>query len=137
MLEKIPTSYEMIQLLGEDLFEVWQQVCHQVEEIYDMEHLWNSGGKKWIYEYKYRRGGKTLCTLYVRKNCFGFMVILGKAERAKFETERENYSSKVIQLYEESETYHDGKWIMFELKDLSLMEDIKKLLGIKRRPNRK
>lgn len=132
MLEKIPTSYEMIQLLGEDLFEV----CHQVEEIYDMEHLWNSGGKKWIYEYKYRRGGKTLCTLYARKNCFGFMVILGKAERAKFETERENYSSKVIQLYEESETYHDGKWIMFELKDLSLMEDIKKLLGIKRRPNR-
>ena len=26
-----------------------------------MERLWNTGGKNWTYEYKYRRGGKTLC----------------------------------------------------------------------------
>lgn len=42
-----------------------------------------------------------------------------------------------MQLYKNTTTYHDGKWVMIELKDLSLLEDIKKLLLIKRKPNKK
>ena len=45
-----------------------------------MDCLWDKGGKAWKYEYKYRRGGKTLCVLYARENCVGFMIILGKTE---------------------------------------------------------
>lgn len=75
-----------------------------------MDCLWNKGGKAWVYEYKYRRGGKTLCALYARENCIGFMVILGKDERLKFEKDRENYTSEVQNIYDESKTYHDGKW---------------------------
>ena len=59
-----------------------------------MDCLWNKGGKLWKYEYKYRLGGKTLCALYARENCVGFMIILGEDERLKFETDRENYSKK-------------------------------------------
>ncbi|MEY8433248.1 DUF3788 family protein [Lachnospiraceae bacterium 48-42] len=40
-----------------------------------MERLWNTGGKKWTYEYKYRRGGKTLCSLYAKGGCVGSMII--------------------------------------------------------------
>ena len=43
----------------------------------------NTGGKNWTYEYKYRRGGKTLCALYAREGCMGFMVIFGKEEKGK------------------------------------------------------
>ena len=42
--------------------------------------MWDKGGKAWKYKYKYRRGGKTLCVLYERENCVGFMIILGKTE---------------------------------------------------------
>lgn len=65
MLEDIPSQSAMIELLGQSLFEVWQQLCSMIDEKYEMERLWNTGGKKWTYEYKYRRGGKTLCTLYL------------------------------------------------------------------------
>ena len=50
-----------------------------------MDSSWNKGGKAWKYEYKYRRGGKTLCALYAREHCVGFMIILGKAKRLKFD----------------------------------------------------
>ena len=53
-----------------------------------MDCLWSTGGKAWKYEYKYRRGGKTLCALYARENCVGFMIVLGKDERLKFEIEK-------------------------------------------------
>jgi hypothetical protein len=58
-----------------------------------MEQMWNHGGKKWTYEYKYRRGGKTLCALYAKEQTIGFMVILGKDERTKFESMREMFSN--------------------------------------------
>ena len=137
MLDILPGAEEMTALVGKPLYEVWNQLCALIEERYDMERLWNQGGKVWTYEYKYRRGGKTLCALYARRNCIGFMVILGKEERLKFETERGSYSEEVQIVYDESPTYHDGKWMMFEPADTSLFEDFIRLLGIKRKPNRK
>lgn len=137
MLEKIPSQEEMTSLIGETLFESWRSLCERIEEKYDMERQWNSGGKRWKYEYKYRRGGKTLCALYAKEDCFGFMVILGQAERETFERERQDYSPEVQRVYDESTTYHDGKWIMFLIKDQSLFDDMMQLLKIKRRPNKK
>lgn len=85
MLEKVPSAAAMAELLGAPLFAVWQELCAVIEAKYDMERLWNAGGKNWTYEYKYRRGGKTLCSLYAKSGCMGFMIIFGKAERAKVE----------------------------------------------------
>ena len=136
MLNSIPGKEEMTALIGNRLYEVWDGLCALIEESYDMERLWNKGGKAWTYEYKYRRGGKTLCALYARENCVGFMVILGRDERLQFETDRENYSKEVQKRYDEARTYHDGKWMMFEPVDTSLFDEFLKLLRIKRKPNR-
>lgn len=138
MLDVKPTPEQMTTLVGKSLYEeVWKKLCALIEEQYDMDHLWNNGGKAWTYEYKYRRGGKTLCALYARKNCVGFMIILGKEERLKFENERETYSEEVQSIYEGAKTYHDGKWMMFAPTDTSLFDDFIRLLRIKRKPNRK
>ena len=45
MLENIPSQSTMIELLGQSLFEVWQALCSAIDEKYDMERLWNTGGK--------------------------------------------------------------------------------------------
>lgn len=137
MLDTIPGAEEIYALVGKSLYDVWNGLCAVIEENYDMDRLWDKGGKAWDYEYKYRRGGKTLCALYARENCIGFMVILGKAERIKFEADRENYQKSVQKMYDEAQTYHDGKWIMFEPTDTSLFPDFIKLLKMKRKPNKK
>ena len=137
MLENMPSQSIMAELLGQSLFEVWQALCLTIEEKYEMERVWNTGGKKWVYEYKYRRGGKTLCCLYAKSNCVGFLIIFGKEERAQFEAIRGSLSNAVCRQYDEAETYHDGKWIMFEPTDPAEFDDYMKLLAIKRKPNRK
>ena len=137
MLDKIPNEQELTNLLGESLFEVWTKLCAAIDEKYDMERLWGNGGKAWNYEYKYRRGGKTLCSLYAKENCIGFMIIFGKAEREKFESCKENYSEQVQKIYDAAKTYYDGKWVMFEPVDTVLFDDFIRLLSIKRRPNKK
>lgn len=137
MLDNIPDKQEMTTLLGESLFEVWTALCDRIDEKYDMERLWNKGGKAWTYEYKYRRGGKTLCALYAREHCVGFMVIFGKDERLKFEAAKDTYASEIQKIYDEAKTFHDGKWVMFEPVDDSLFDEFMKLLNIKRKPNKK
>ena len=136
MLDKIPNEKEMIALIGQSLYDVWKKLCVLIEERYDMDCLWDKGGKTWIYEYKYRRGGTSLCALYARDNCIGFMVLLGKEERNKFERDRSNYTKEVQTIYDKTHTYHDGKWIMFKPTDTSLFNDFVALLSIKRKPNR-
>lgn len=137
MLEKIPSRSIMMELLGPSLFEVWQQLCSAVEEKYDMEKIWNTGGKNWTYEYKYRKGGKTLCSLYAKNKSVGFMIIFGKEERLKFENIRGMLSNSVCRQYDEATTYRDGKWVMFQPTNTAEFDEYMKLLAIKRKPNRK
>ena len=137
MLENMPSQSIMTELLGQSLLEVWQALCLAIDEKYDMERIWNTGGKNWTYEYKYRRGGKTLCALYAKEHCVGFMIIFGKDERAKLEDIRETLSDTVRKRYDEAQTYRDGKWVMFEPEDTGEFDDYMKLLAIKRKPNRK
>ncbi len=137
MPDIIPDAEQMTMLIGKSLYEIWNELCALIDEKYDMDRLWNKGGKAWTYEYKYRRGGRTLCALYARENCVGFLVILGKEERLKFEKDRENYSEEVQRIYDKTQTYHDGKWMMFEPADTTLFDDFIRLLRIKRKPNRK
>ncbi len=132
-----PTPEQLRSLVGRSLYDVWNKLCALIDEKYDMDRAWGKGGRAWTYEYKYRRGGKTLCALYAREKCVGFMIILGKDERLKFENDRQSYSEETQRIYDESPTYHDGKWMMFEPSDTSLFYDFIGLLRIKRRPNRK
>ncbi|OUO58558.1 hypothetical protein B5F74_10295 [Collinsella sp. An271] len=112
-------------------------LAERIDALYDMDRIWDSGGKGWSYELKWRRGGKTLCALYAKEDSIGFMVILGKAEREKFEALRGGFSPQIWAVYDAARTYHDGKWIMFEPTDESLFDDFMRLLAIKRRLNRK
>ena len=128
---QIPTPETLEALTGKELYDLWTSLHQLIEQKYNMEQMWNHGGKKWTYEYKYRRGGKTLCALYAKEQTIGFMVILGKDERTKFESMREMFSNAAQKIYDETTTFH-----MFELKDTSLFNDIERLLSIKRKPNR-
>ena len=123
---QIPASEDIENLIGTDLYDVWNSLCQRIEKSYEMEQLWNRGGKAWTYEYK-----------YAKEKTLGFMVILGKDERAKFEIQRGEFSNEVQMIYDAATTFHDGKWIMFELKDTKLFNDMERLLLIKRKPNRK
>ena len=64
-------------------------------------------------------------------------VVLGAAEREKFDAGREAFGETVCKHYDAAEVLHDGKWLDFNVHDDSFVEDIIRLLHIKRKPNRK
>lgn len=128
---------ELEKLVGTDKVNIFYKIVDEITLLYDMDQAWNNGGKKWTYEYKFRKSGKTLCAFYFKENMLGFMIIFGKAERTKVEEIRNELSSDILETYDNAQTFHDGKWVMFNITDYSMIEDFKKLLFIKKKPNRK
>lgn len=128
---------ELEKLVGTDKVNIFYKIVDEITLLYNMDQTWNNGGKKWTYEYKFRKSGKTLCAFYFKENMLGFMIIFGKEERTKVEEIKNELSSDILETYDNAQIFHDGKWVMFNITDYSMIEDFKKLLFIKKKPNRK
>lgn len=128
---------ELEKLVRTDKVNIFYKIVDEITLLYDMDQTWNNGGKKWIYEYKFRKSGKTLCAFYFKENMLGFMIVFGKEERTKVEEIRNELSSDILETYDNAQTFHDGKWVMLNITDYSMIENLKKLLFIKKKPNRK
>lgn len=137
MLERISTKGELKELMGNYTFEIWEAVNDFILNNYNMDMLWDTGGKTGVFELKYRKSGKTFCALYPRENALRILIIFGKNEREKFETSKAGYSDYIINLYDNTHQYHDGKWLYIDIPHDTVIEDIKRLLLIKKKTNRK
>ena len=72
MLDKCPSEKEIISLVGKPLYNIWLSLTESIDAKYEMERLWNSGGKMWKYEYKYRRGGKNAVRSLCKRKLYRF-----------------------------------------------------------------
>ena len=88
-------------------------------------------------ELKFKQGQKTILTIYIHDDKYTFLVIFGKKEREIFETTRNDFSPFILNYYDNSKTFHDGKWMFIDVSTLEQLEEIKKLIQIKKKPNRK
>lgn len=128
---------QVMGLLPEKTMQIWEDKTAAIDAMYDVDRLWDKGFGCWQVEYKYRRGGKTLCTFYAREGEAVLLITYGKAEREKFDLIRDSVSEELQKIYDETKTLHDGKWLWIPLDDALKTEDMLAMLKIKRRPNKK
>ena len=86
---------------------------------------------------KFRQGKKTIVSINFRPDSYEFQIIFGKAEREKFEAIKHEFPAAVRELYEQARTLHDGKWLFVDVRSFSDWETVRKLILIKKKPNRK
>lgn len=122
----------MIDIINNELQKVSEETMRFMRGQYALDEV--GDGKD---ELKFRRGGKTVLTIYIREDHFDFLVIFGKVEREKFEAQRDAFPQKIQDIYDNSKTYHDGKWMMIPVADMETLEAVKGLILIKKKPNRK
>jgi hypothetical protein len=117
----------------------WEKLVGHIRFYYVMDEKW-AEGKPTHKNYNnlfVRRGGKSLIILGIREGYFIASIVLGKEERERFDAQRDAFHETVRRVYDEAETYHDGKWLVFDIHDESLVDEMIRLLRLKRKPNRK
>jgi len=136
MLEKNhqPTEQEILETIGET--EAWLDLKKYLEENYDFEPEQVFYGKKYGWTIRYRKSGKTLCSLFPEKGAFTVLVVLGKKEAEKVISNIDEYGAGLRELIETTERLHDGSWLWIRVITMEDAADIKKLLAAKRKPKR-
>ena len=138
-MSKQVKSYVQVKAMLGKSSAAWEKLTGLIRFHYVMDELWDEGNPthKHYNNLRIRRGGKTLATLCVREGYFTASVVLGKDERERFDEQREAFGVAVCKEYDAADIYHDGKWLGFDMCDETLVNDIFRLLHIKRKPNRK
>jgi len=131
--DKEPTDNEILEFVGK-AGNAWKEITAFLNDNYDFVPEKKNYGKKWGWVIRFRKSNKTWCALYPEKDCFTIQIIFGKKEVEKFQTTRDDFSDFVVNKFDSTNQLHDGRWMFFNVKDTTLVEDLKKLMKIKRKP---
>lgn len=86
---------------------------------------------------RFCQGNRTILTILIREDHYDFRIILGKGECEKFEAMRETFSKQVVTIFDHGKTYRKGKCLVIPVANLAMLEEVKKLIMLKLKPNRK
>lgn len=129
--EHRPTAKELAAALGSK-HALWEQLTQSIANNYLIPGEWNFGGKNYGWNVWYRKGGKTLTTLYPQKNYFVAQIVLGKDQVTQALTLK--FGKNVGTVLRKTPQLHDGRWLFVKVKIARDVRDIQQLLAIKRRP---
>lgn len=83
---------------------------------------------------KFRKAGKTLCTIYPKEGYFTVMVVVGQKERAAVEAALPECTVELRGLYRQTKEGNGQRWLMIGLEDRGeLYRDCLRLVEIRRR----
>jgi hypothetical protein len=128
-----PTDAEALALVGRRA-PLWSHLVEYLEGAYDHEPVVTIEGRDRSWCFRYRRGGKTLVTLYPRSDAFTVLVVLGREEVGLAESMIDRQSARVRNAFTTARQFPDGRWLWIEPVFPRDLEAIAALLALKRRP---
>jgi len=130
-----PTEDDITETVGEKS-SLWLEIRKYVEENYDLTPELIYYGQKYGWTLRYRKSGKTLCSLFPEKDAFTVLVVLGKKEVEKMFSIIDRLTPEVRTLFENAEQKRDGRWLWIRVLINDDVESIKVLLNVKRKPKK-
>jgi len=129
--EHEPTQEEIAHALG-TAAPLWNTLTSYVEDAYGVEPTWGRPSKRYGWDVKYRKGGRTLVSLTPDEGRLTALVVLGRVE-AETAAELE-LGAHVRAVFDGAEPLHDGRWLFVPVESERDVEDVERLLAVKRKP---
>ncbi len=113
---------------------LWADINAYLRGAYGEESLLSysscSAQKGW--NIKYRKAGRSLCTLYPMEGYFIALVVLGEKERMEADLALRHCSAYVREVYEKAGALNGSRWMMIHVTDEAVLADVKRLISIRR-----
>lgn len=131
----IPSSLEIENLLGDKAIERLNKFENFLSSHYDLvRELKFPFGNKYGWGYKYTHKSKMLCYLFFEKDSFTVTITIGKRELKGLYQELDNMLPKTKTLWEKRYPCGEGGWIHYPVENDHELQDIQKLIYIKKKP---
>jgi Protein of unknown function (DUF3788) len=131
-----PDEDKVREWVGRQAFEHWAKLRAWIDASYPGVFApdWLYGGKTRGWSLRYTKT-KALCTLVPAYRLFSVLVVLGRTEQEKFDERRCSWSPRLLRLYDETRTYHDGKWLVVAISSAEHRREVTELVSMKRPPS--
>ena len=131
----LPDDEKIKNWIGGEAFKYWRTLAGWIDKKYPgiFNQQWLYGGKKHGWTLRYKKN-KSFCTFVPEKDYFKLLIVFGAEEREKTEKILNILSVNTQKEYKKAATYHDGKWLLLTVDCVKIIEDIKILLALKRKP---
>ncbi len=127
--EKKPSEQDLKEAL-DATYEWWNHIQAYVLEKYPSAFgEWNCPGKKCGWSYQVKDKKRTIIYLLPRDGFFKTAFVFGK--KATEQILGSDISKEIKSELEKAKVYAEGRGIRIEVKDVSILTDIKKLIEIK------
>ena len=117
---------------------MWAELNSFIQEGYQVSPEVNysgcSGQPGW--NVKYRKGGRALCTLYPMDGYFIALVVIGAKEYDEALGVIRGSSPYTQDLFERTEVGMGQRWLMINVTDEAILEDVKQLIQVRRKIKR-
>lgn len=85
---------------------------------------------------KYKKAGRTLCTLYPMEGFFIALIVIGERERLEIEFALPLFTEHFVRLYHDTKCGMGQKWLMIRVTDEVILDDVKQCIAIRRKIKR-
>lgn len=130
-----PDDLAVREWIGPEASKQWTELRAWIEATYPavFEPEWLYGGQKrgWSLRYKKTRA---FCTFLPEYQRLSVIVVLGGAEREKFEGRRYAWRDRLVTLYDESKVFPDGMFLTVPVATDDDRQELIELLIMKRPP---
>ncbi len=126
-----PTMEAISASVNSPLFE---DLCTHLETIYQSKPVleFSRCTMQYGWNVKYKKAGRTLCTLYPMEEYYIALIVIGERERMETEIALPFFTGYLQQLYHETETGMGQKWLMINVTEAAILEDVKQCIAIRR-----
>ena len=127
-----PSEEEIADFINNDL---WEELNDFLQEGYDIEPTYSysvcSGQPGW--NVKYKKAGRALCTLYPMNGYFIVLVVIGAKEEVEAGLTAPSCTKYIQDMLSSSVSIMGGRWLMINVTDENILDDVKKLIQIRRK----
>ncbi len=126
-----PDIDEISEYIRNSLFD---DFCAEIIKEYNAKYKVEFSKCSWEpgWNIKFKKYGKTLCTIYPRENYFTVLVVVGIKEKETVEELLLELSPGIQSIYNETKEGMGQRWLMIDLEDKDkTYSDVLKLISVR------
>lgn len=125
-----PTINDISKYVRSELWENLNSFLHNTYHIHPTL-VYSRCSMKPGWNVKYKKCGKSLCTLYPMEGFFNVLVVIGSREIPEVELMLPSYSKYIQNMYKNTALYGGGRWLMIKVTESAILDDVIRLIQIK------
>lgn len=109
-------------------------LCKHVETEYQSKPVleYSRCSLQYGWNVKYKKAGRTLCTLYPMEGYYIALIVIGDREQTETELMLPFFTEYLQNLYHETKPGMGQRWLMIGVTDDAVLEDVKQCIAIRR-----